>query len=216
MDNFVDWIAAQAAVQQADVANRAFCLSIVSLGLTAVALVANVIIALVAIRGPERERHVRDLKDRKRRARLEQRAASAGLQALAVIRRVEVYASKHKNTTSFNMNQVNLYKRRLAVRMKVIDHFLSLQLRDVNIVGWLIETGEFSKAVEVSIIGDPSLLYGNPFLSSLQVISYRTSRSAALRENFQLFAAKKKKKDVSLQGDIDSVTRLLWYLDFNW
>ncbi len=216
MDRYIDLISAQAAAQQADVAYAALKIAQASAWLSAFALLANFLIVLVAVRGPERERHVRDLEDRKRRARIEQRAATAGLRALAVVRHIEAYEKRYDISKNFDLQRIRNYKRRLRVRVKVINHFLSLQIRDVNLVGWLIETEEYASDVDRSIVANEIDDLYSPFAEAVDIIRHKEGRMSEVRAHYQRFASGKRLKDRLLQEDIDAVTSSIWYVNFFW
>jgi len=183
-------------------------------GFTAIGVAINALIALIAIRGPERDRHTRDLEDRKRRARLYIRASLAGLRGLAVARRLQKTIEKKPVLEEHDAQDLANFCRRLYVRQKVIDHFIALGLRDVNLVGWLFETSVLLSALHDGINLQHMGMFSDPTAMASEVLIHRADRLTVLRNEFQRFATEKRAKDLSLQEDLDRVWQLGWLIQF--
>ncbi|HUO22840.1 MAG TPA: hypothetical protein VMU59_10035 [Caulobacteraceae bacterium] len=181
---------------------------------TVVSLMVSSLIALVAIRGPERERHTRDLEIRSQRTRLYSRAALAGLRGLAVSRRLASYIAKHAPLTEAHAEDLKNLQRRLNVRRLVIDHFVAMEIRDTNLVGYLLEVNVFLDSLERGIDVPALTVGGNPTRDAEALLAHRKSRLANLRSELQDTASELRLKESSLQRDLERVWKLGWLFRF--
>ena len=178
-------------------------------GATALGLILNALIALVAVRGPERDRHTRDLEDRIKRARIYARAALSALKGLSVARSLRKNIVKGRFQSEGGAQDLAHFCRRLDVRRKLIDHFIGQGLRDVNLVSWLFETSVLLGALHDSIDLRPAEGQ-DPTVVAAEMLTHREERMETLRTELQRFVSEKRAKDLSLQDDLDRVWSVAW------
>jgi hypothetical protein len=177
---------------------------------TVISLAVSSLIALVAVRGPERERHTRDLETRMRRTRLYSRAALAGLRGLAIARRLQTYIGKQSPSNQLTLEDLKNFQRRLDVRRRVIEHFTAMDIRDTSLVDHLTEVGVLLESLRDGIDIGVFTAGGDATRGAQDLFAHRKSRLSNLRTELQNTAASLRAIDSGLQDDLDQVWKLAW------
>lgn len=207
--------AAQAAARAADATVVVY---LWMLGVSVVAVIINIAIVYTAVMAPSRERHTRDLELRKSRGRIRSRAALAGQRALRTLDAVESYLQHRVPRRPPLASVIERYAIRVKTRQRTIEHFLGMQLRDVDLVGYLIEIQGLNEhllaKLDEAYWGASGVGITRGMRTALSVLTFKSRRRQTLRARLSGVVSDMKSRDISLQADLDRVWSWSWFSPF--
>ncbi len=210
---------AQAANSAADAAWETVHVYWWAFGLSLVSVLVNMTIVYVAVMSPARERHTRDIETRKARVRLNIKSAEAGKSCLVSLGSVQKYIEEHSIGNPPKRDVVERYVVRLNMRQRVIEHLLSMQLRDGNLVRYLAEIQGMAQHCHSKMedkswdIEGYGIVYGMD--KTLKALKFKEERRSELDDRLEKIEKIMKDRDGSLQNDLNRIWSWRWFLPFN-